>query len=218
MISSLKWSCNMTHISGSSLDQSCRRNTWSVKESRMSVEAWTSRQWDILWETSTHPSKLSSSVIPFHKCSINSPVFFLSVLASPLSQASLDWNSLVIHNFPHHNLSPECRVCVLFSRTAAAFLHTLVLCVWVIRSCPALCDPRDCSPPGSPVHGILQARILEWAAIPFSRGPSQSRDWTWVSCAAGILSTIWVTREAPLCIFAHLEIFTYPCLKHRDSA
>ena len=48
--------------------------------------------------------------------------------------------------------------------------------VLVAQSCPTLCDPRDCSPPGSSVHGILQARILEWVAIPFSRGPSQPRD------------------------------------------
>ena len=40
----------------------------------------------------------------------------------------------------------------------------------VAQSCPALCDPMDCSPPGSSVHGISQARILEWAAMPFSRG------------------------------------------------
>ena len=40
----------------------------------------------------------------------------------------------------------------------------------LLQSCPALCDPVDCSPPGSSVHGILQARILEWVAIPFSRG------------------------------------------------
>ena len=54
----------------------------------------------------------------------------------------------------------------------------------------------DCSPPGfSP--GILQARILEWVAIPFSRGSSQSRDRTWVSCIAGRFFTVWATREAP---------------------
>ena len=44
------------------------------------------------------------------------------------------------------------------------------------QSCPALCDPVDCSPPGSSVHGILQARILEWVALPSSRGSSQPRD------------------------------------------
>ena len=42
----------------------------------------------------------------------------------------------------------------------------------VSQSCPTLCNPMDCSPPGSSVHGILQARILEWVAIPFSRGSS----------------------------------------------
>ena len=42
----------------------------------------------------------------------------------------------------------------------------------VAQLCPTLCDPMDCSPPGSSVHGILQARILEWVAIPFSRGSS----------------------------------------------
>ena len=45
----------------------------------------------------------------------------------------------------------------------------------VAQSCPILWDPMDCSPPASSVHGILQARILEWVAIPFSRGSSQPR-------------------------------------------
>ena len=44
--------------------------------------------------------------------------------------------------------------------------------VFVTHLCPSLCDHMDCSSPGSSVHGILQARILEWGAIPFSRGPS----------------------------------------------
>ena len=48
----------------------------------------------------------------------------------------------------------------------------------VAQSCPTLCNPVDCSPPGSSVHGILQARILEWVAISFSRGSSQPRDRT----------------------------------------
>ena len=51
----------------------------------------------------------------------------------------------------------------------------------VTQLCPTLCDPVDYSPPGSSVHGILQARILEWVAIPFSRGSSRPRDGTWVS-------------------------------------
>ena len=49
--------------------------------------------------------------------------------------------------------------------------------------------------PDSPVYGLLQARILEWVAVPFSRGSSQPRDWTQVSCTAGKFLTIWATRE-----------------------
>ena len=55
--------------------------------------------------------------------------------------------------------------------------------------------PQDCSPPSSSAHGISQARILEWVAIPFSRGCSPPRDWTRVSSIAGRFFTIWVTRE-----------------------
>ena len=58
-----------------------------------------------------------------------------------------------------------------------------------------LCDPTDCSPPGSSVHGILQARIQEWVANPFYRGSSPPRDQTQVSCIAGRFFTIWATRE-----------------------
>jgi len=66
--------------------------------------------------------------------------------------------------------------------------------VTVAQSCLTLCNPMDCSPPGSSVHGILQARILEWVAIPFSRGSSQLRDWTWVSHTVGRFFSIWATR------------------------
>ena len=64
-------------------------------------------------------------------------------------------------------------------------LLSLLSCLWkvlVSQSCPTLCDPMDCSPPGSFVHEISQVRILEWVAISFSRGSSQPRDQTHVSC------------------------------------
>ena len=48
-------------------------------------------------------------------------------------------------------------------------VSTVVCCVLVSESCPTLCDPMDCSPPGSSVHGILQAGIMEWVAIPSSK-------------------------------------------------
>ena len=53
-----------------------------------------------------------------------------------------------------------------------------LICAKLLQSCPNLCDPRYHSPPGSSVHGILQARIVKWAAIPSSRGSSQPRDQT----------------------------------------
>ena len=74
---------------------------------------------------------------------------------------------------------------------ASAFL---LLSVWVAKVnvtqlCLTLCDPMDCSPLVSSVHGILQARILEWVAIPFSRESYQPWDQTRVSCIAGRFCT-----------------------------
>ena len=63
----------------------------------------------------------------------------------------------------------------------------IVVVVKVAQSCPTLCDPMDYT-----VHGILQARILEWVAFPFSRGPFQPRDLTQVSCiAVGFFTMDW---------------------------
>ena len=62
-------------------------------------------------------------------------------------------------------------------------------CCCVAQSCWLFCDPMDYSPPGSSVHGISQARILEWVAISSSRVLSWPRDWTYISCAAGTLFT-----------------------------
>ena len=66
----------------------------------------------------------------------------------------------------------------------------------VAQSCPTLCNPVDCDLPGSSIHEILHARILEWVAISFSRGSSWPRDWTWVSHLAGRCFNLWATREA----------------------
>jgi len=63
--------------------------------------------------------------------------------------------------------------------------------VKIAHSCPTLCDPMDYT-----VHAILQARILKWVAVPFSRGSSQPRDWTQVSHIDGEFFTSWATREA----------------------
>ena len=75
----------------------------------------------------------------------------------------------------------------------------------VARSCPTLCDPVDCSLPGFSVHGILQARILEWVTISSSRGSSRPRDRTQVSHIGGRRFNLWATREAKLTLYQGLS-------------
>ena len=77
--------------------------------------------------------------------------------------------------------------------TPELFFPVKVSCSVVFYS---LRDSMACSPPGSSVHGILQARILERVAMPFFRGSSRPEDWTWVFHIAGRFLTIWATREA----------------------
>ena len=73
------------------------------------------------------------------------------------------------------------------------------VCCLVADSCPTLCDPMDCSPPGFSVHGVLvHSRILQWVAISFSRGSSWFRDWTCISCISRQILYHWATWEAPL--------------------
>ena len=74
--------------------------------------------------------------------------------------------------------------------------HKLHACM--CYSCPTLCDPMDCNPPGFSVHGILLARISEWIAILFSRESSSPKDWTHVSHIASRFFMMWATREAPI--------------------
>ena len=80
--------------------------------------------------------------------------------------------------------------------------------VLAAQLCPTLCDPVNCSLPGSSVHGILQVRVLEWVTIPFSTGSSQGllncRTWTQVSQIAGGFFTIWATRK-PFLFLTNLE-------------
>ena len=68
-------------------------------------------------------------------------------------------------------------------------------CRLVAKSRPTLCNPIDCGPPGS-VRRISQARTLEWVAISFSRGSSQSKNWTHISCIGMWLLYHWATEEA----------------------
>ena len=82
--------------------------------------------------------------------------------------------------------------------------ETLVNCCLVAKSCLTLCDPMDCSSPGSSVHEISQTRILEWIAISFSRRSCWLRDWTHVSCIGRKVLYHWATLEVHNC---RLEVF-----------
>ena len=76
---------------------------------------------------------------------------------------------------------PNSYVDILIPSPSECDIFRYVL--WLVTQlCSTLCDPMDCSPPGSSVHGILQARILEWVAMPSSMGSSRHRDQTQVSC------------------------------------
>ena len=100
-------------------------------------------------------------------------------------------------------------------------MHTAYVCVCVcvcvytqlFQLCPTLCDPKDHSLPGSSFHGMLQARILEWVATPFSRRSSQSRDQTRVSCVSCIgRQTLHhcTTWEALIYIYIYVQLFVTP--------
>ena len=103
---------------------------------------------------------------------------------------------------PHSNFTPKS------IKSAAGWPMKVKLLV--TQSCLTLCNPMYCSPPGSSVHGTLQTRILECVTIPFSRGSSQPRDWTWVSCMAGGSFTVWASREA-------LKIYTMSLIVKKIS-
>ena len=99
-----------------------------------------------------------------------------------------DWEGLKIASHPRQETSK------ITDRTAEAVPNSVL----VAQSRPTLCNPVDCSPPSSSVHGILQARVLEWVAISFSRGSSRPRDRTQVSRIAGRCFNLWATREGCL--------------------
>ena len=85
----------------------------------------------------------------------------------------------------------------------------------VTQSCLTLCDPMDCSLPGSSVHGILQGRIVEWVTVPFSRESSRPRDQTHVSRIVDRFFPVWATREALriLCIKCKTQVVLLSCLR-----
>ena len=100
---------------------------------------------------------------------------------------------------PVHNRNLELCFLMKCQRGAELVYNSLRLVMRLVaQSCPTLRDPMNCTWPVSSVHRILQARTLEWVAMPSFRGSSQPRDGTQVSCIASGFVTNWATREAPL--------------------
>ena len=96
----------------------------------------------------------------------------------------------------------------MFFPSPKAMNVTWIVKVLVTQLCTILCDSMD--PPGSSVHRVLQARILQWVAIPFSRGSFPLRDRTQLSCIAGRFFTVWATREALLLFHLFFIIIFLP--------
>ena len=105
-------------------------------------------------------------------------IFFLHIMEWKSCLVSFIWCQILY--FPHTPLPPKMATAV------GIVLFTFQRLAKLFESCPTLCNPMDCSPPGFSVHGLLQARILEWVAMPFTRGSSQPRDWTQVSYISSI--------------------------------
>ena len=140
-------------------------------------------------------------------CSIFTTLFQVTISPCP-NYCSSHFICLYVSIHPPHSSIQELskykgKVQTLWSNLfVLTWLHPLPLLnvrkkVKVAQSCPTLCDPMDCI-----VHGILQARILEWVAFPFSRGSSQPRDQTQVSCIVGRFFTSRTTREAQLYVYS----------------
>ena len=98
---------------------------------------------------------------------------------------------------------------------------TICTCVLVSHSCLTLRPHGLYSPPGSSVHGILQARIVEWVAMPFCREYCWPRDQTQVSCIAGRFFTIWATRAliylSSVCVYLSISLSVYLSMEKMEN-
>ena len=147
-------------------------------------------QWEFFFMLSQSEEKLISN-------SLLSAFLYPSTSQTP--HATPVPRSLIYGNFPepnplHWSFYQDFTSHV---KTYSPVSHLLKALVLVVQLCLILWDPMDYRLPGSSVRGILQARILKWLSIPFSRRSSQPRDGNWVSCIADSFFTIWATREAP---------------------
>ena len=143
--------------------------------------------------------------------------------------------------FPCYSLfrSGQCYFFLLYSCRDIVCFYSMFICVHVhvqllihlhlcrnrnrnvAQSCPTLWGPMDCSLPGSSVHGIFQAIVLEWIAVSFSSGSSWPRDRTWVSCIVDRHFIVWATIMAFTNLHSslmHIMIYSHICILYSNSS
>ena len=132
-------------------------------------------RWSMCWSFSISPSNDYSGLI---SCRID----WFGLLAVRGLSRVFSSTRIRKHQFSgtQSSLWSNCHICIQLLKKPSC-------CARSLQSCPILCDPMDSSPPGSSVHRLLQASILEWVAMPFSRGPSRSKDGSDISsvCCTG---------------------------------
>ena len=146
------------------------------------------------------PSKLAGIHL-YRLTSRREPSSCLPTVENNKSQMTSSW-AWQLSAFPFFGLWIYADIVPLLKMPFLALFFKHLKVKVKLLSCPTFCDPVDCNRPGSSIHGIFQARILEWVAIFFSRGSSWHQDWTQVSRIAGKLFTLWATGE-------HLLIVKY---------
>ena len=169
-------------------------NLWGVLSSRIhkEPESWTGRWGD----GREHPH------------------FFIHVLPLNIWTQSENFKNILAIEVPTLDFIECHHLWIRYSYVRVTFLCVGCVCVCVCahahtQSCLTLCDPLDHTPPGSSVHGIFQAGILGWVAMPSSRGSSQPRSQTGVSCVPCIGRQITYhcpTWEAQFCLYPYLNL------------
>ena len=140
--------------------------------------------------------------------------YFIPVLSPTSSLNKSSSQTISLHQLVY--VFTSLSLCSVFTPLGTSSLWQLLETYWsfkvseVAQSCPTLCDPMDCSPPGFSVHGILQARILEWVASSFSRGSSRPRDQTQVSHIAGRCFNLWATKPSQISTTLWMVFLIFP--------
>ena len=146
--------------------------------------------------TQTQVHWVSDAIQPSHPLSFPSPAFKLSQhqgIFQWVGSSHEEAKVLELQLQHHSSKKPDSSLLSLFILSLLCYINTIRFSV--AQSCPTLCDPMDCSPPGSSVHGIFQVRLLEWIAISFSRGACPSRDWTHLSCIGRQMDSLPLSHQ-----------------------